>query len=638
MAYQSEIEKLEARFREKPEQWFAALADAYRKARDVDMALEVLGAWIDKRPTYTSGHIVRGRCLLDRERFAEAGEAFEQVLRLDTENVLALKALAEIAERSSDTGTARRWLRRLLEVDPMNDEAREALERLGGEDRAEPAVPKGAPGMMAAPGLPFLDLDREQPGHLGIERAEEALDVSEMAVSSAEPVELELPAEVEGLEFTSAEPVGESAEPEAMESLETSETQKAFEGFAQDVELERAAEPIEFSAEPTAPLPAFDLETPYLGAEFEEGAEASGGVKAPEGAGALEPLETAEAVVVPPVESRVEVSGPSLALATPASEWVIPEPPSAAPAPKPVAQPALLARPAEEPAVQPEMAGLEPMAFELVGGPEPVPIEGLAPGGFEADFEEFAAQAGPLETTVEPESEPEAVEDLPIIAPPVVAAPWRASASVTADDVEFIQPTAPEPVPGPQARTDIEPEVADRGELPLILPEEVSAELDEPSIREPEPVVTETMAALYASQGLYSEARDTYRKLLARDPSNARLRSLLEEVDGLAAGAKFEPASRRDRYAAAARGAMSVGQLLQDLASAAPEDGPVARIAREDAGAGREPSGSTSAFSFDEFFSEDATRGGGEGGESGADEPPKSEDDDFRDWLEGLKT
>ena len=40
MAYQAEIEKLEARFREKPEQWFAALADAYRKAGDLDMALE----------------------------------------------------------------------------------------------------------------------------------------------------------------------------------------------------------------------------------------------------------------------------------------------------------------------------------------------------------------------------------------------------------------------------------------------------------------------------------------------------------------------------------------------------------------------------------------------------------------------
>jgi thioredoxin-like negative regulator of GroEL len=61
MAYQSEIEKLEQRFGEKPEQWFAALADAYRKSGDLDMALDILNTWIEKRPNYTSGHITSSR-------------------------------------------------------------------------------------------------------------------------------------------------------------------------------------------------------------------------------------------------------------------------------------------------------------------------------------------------------------------------------------------------------------------------------------------------------------------------------------------------------------------------------------------------------------------------------------------------
>ncbi|MDH3368127.1 MAG: tetratricopeptide repeat protein, partial [Gemmatimonadota bacterium] len=133
MAYQSEIEKLESRFREKPEQWFAALADAYRKAGDLDMALDVLNAWIGKRPNYTSGHIVLGRCLLDRGQDADAAEAFENVLQLDMENVIALKSLSEIAARRADPDGAKRWLQRLLEVDPMNEEARAALDQLGGE-------------------------------------------------------------------------------------------------------------------------------------------------------------------------------------------------------------------------------------------------------------------------------------------------------------------------------------------------------------------------------------------------------------------------------------------------------------------------------------------------------------------------
>ena len=43
MAYQSEVEKLTARWNENPGQYFAPLADAYRKAGDLEMALEVLG-------------------------------------------------------------------------------------------------------------------------------------------------------------------------------------------------------------------------------------------------------------------------------------------------------------------------------------------------------------------------------------------------------------------------------------------------------------------------------------------------------------------------------------------------------------------------------------------------------------------
>ncbi len=139
MAYQSEMEKLEQRFREKPEQWFAALADAYRKNGDLELALEILATWIDKRPTYTSGYIVQGRCLLDKGDDPQAAGVFQEVLDLDPENIIALKSLGEIAQRGDDSVGAQEWLARLLEVDPMNEEAQEALEALGG-----PAEPPAA--------------------------------------------------------------------------------------------------------------------------------------------------------------------------------------------------------------------------------------------------------------------------------------------------------------------------------------------------------------------------------------------------------------------------------------------------------------------------------------------------------------
>jgi len=142
----SEIEKLEARYAENPDgRYFAPLADAYRKAGRVDDALQLVAQGLTKHPDYLSAHIVLGRCHLDKKDDVAAGAAFGRVLELDQENIIALKALAEIAERGGQPDQARRWLMRLLVVDGMNAEAEEDLQRLGGplpegEAQADAAV------------------------------------------------------------------------------------------------------------------------------------------------------------------------------------------------------------------------------------------------------------------------------------------------------------------------------------------------------------------------------------------------------------------------------------------------------------------------------------------------------------------
>ena len=54
---------------------------------------------------------------------------FRKVLTLDPENVLALRILAEIAQRGGRFGEEVDWLGRLLAADPMNGDAAEALTR-----------------------------------------------------------------------------------------------------------------------------------------------------------------------------------------------------------------------------------------------------------------------------------------------------------------------------------------------------------------------------------------------------------------------------------------------------------------------------------------------------------------------------
>jgi tetratricopeptide (TPR) repeat protein len=154
VAYTSEIEKLEKRWAENPKgRNFAPLADAYRKAGELDRALELCKSGLDLHPDYVSAHIVYARCLIDQKNDAGASDVFRKVLSLDPENVLALKILADIAERGGRYDEAVEWLSRLLNADPMNGDAAEALGRAKGR-AAQAAGPEPVVRLVPSPPRP----------------------------------------------------------------------------------------------------------------------------------------------------------------------------------------------------------------------------------------------------------------------------------------------------------------------------------------------------------------------------------------------------------------------------------------------------------------------------------------------------
>src|SRR5690606_26673202 len=114
-------------------------------------ALEILAEGLGRHPDYIPASIVLGRCHLDLGDEAQAEAAFARVLELDDENVIALKALADIAERHGRFDEAQRRLDALLAVDRSNDEARIQLARLeearaaAGAETAPPAPMAEAP-------------------------------------------------------------------------------------------------------------------------------------------------------------------------------------------------------------------------------------------------------------------------------------------------------------------------------------------------------------------------------------------------------------------------------------------------------------------------------------------------------------
>jgi hypothetical protein len=127
----SEIEKLERRYAENPQGLtFAPLAEVHRKNGEVQRALDLLGSGLALHPDYIPASIVLGRCHLDQGDVHAAERAFLHVLALDGENVIALKALADISERLLKFEDAEGWLQTLISVDRSNDEAREQLQRV----------------------------------------------------------------------------------------------------------------------------------------------------------------------------------------------------------------------------------------------------------------------------------------------------------------------------------------------------------------------------------------------------------------------------------------------------------------------------------------------------------------------------
>jgi tetratricopeptide (TPR) repeat protein len=143
---QDEIRRFEEQFRRQPESLvFARLADAYRKSGDSMRALEVLEEGIQRHPDYLSAHIVRARTLRDLSRTDEARSAFEKVIEIDAENLVAIRGLAAVARDSGDQESEVFWLERLEAADPQSEESSARLDQLRSLRPASSADPAAAP-------------------------------------------------------------------------------------------------------------------------------------------------------------------------------------------------------------------------------------------------------------------------------------------------------------------------------------------------------------------------------------------------------------------------------------------------------------------------------------------------------------
>lgn len=517
MGYESEIKKLEVRWEDNPKQYFAPLADAYRKNGDFEKAVKLIDDGLAERPDYVSAYIVLGRTRVGLEEYDEAARVFEQVLEYDGENIIALSQLAELSEKMDDLTGAIRWLRRLLEVDPMNHAATrlDQLEKASGaahpETEAEDAVPvTGAPD--AAEGISFADI----------------MDGDSAGTEEPQPV---------------AEDTGQDL---------------AQEGAGRRPALDEIETVVDMVA---VDLPGSEAPAP------EEGAPAEGSLDL-------------SALADEPTTGIVEVG--------------------------------------DEVIAQPPEDGSEEPRAEVLTEPEvendatgDTPLELVEDSAEAVEFIEPAAPASDVSTDDEP-------EEIQVVPEEAVTEPEDAGEPVAAVSPPRF-PSSLENIPV------IIPEEVDEGELPGI-----SQSVDEPS---PEPVVTETMANVFAQQGMVDQARQVYLQLLEAQPDNEKLRAEMEKLDSMQTLEARPSPPAGPKFSVADTGGKSSRAFLQGMLSAVVDNEVAVPEGAPPADGPDESATPRSRLSFDDFY-------GAAGAADPVDEPgdERPVDDDFKDWLKGLKS
>jgi tetratricopeptide (TPR) repeat protein len=147
-ALELELARLRARYADQPSgRVFAPLADCQRKLGQLDNALQTCLAGLTRHPVYSSAQLILGKIFLDRGEDVSARVALERVLELDSHNMLALRLLAELAERRGELDEAESRWTQLAATDydaELTDERLETIallrEQQAGPVTREPAA------------------------------------------------------------------------------------------------------------------------------------------------------------------------------------------------------------------------------------------------------------------------------------------------------------------------------------------------------------------------------------------------------------------------------------------------------------------------------------------------------------------
>ncbi|HWK89617.1 MAG TPA: hypothetical protein VNP72_06460, partial [Longimicrobium sp.] len=136
-ATRDQIQRLQAELARNPaSRSFVHLAEAYRQAGDTALAHRVLDQGLTRHRDYPSALVVRARVLADEGEERKAETVWREVLRLDPENMLALRALGDLAEAAGRRDEAMRYYREVVRMENAEPDDEDFVPRAASDELA----------------------------------------------------------------------------------------------------------------------------------------------------------------------------------------------------------------------------------------------------------------------------------------------------------------------------------------------------------------------------------------------------------------------------------------------------------------------------------------------------------------------
>lgn len=120
---------------------FAALSEAYRRRRDLNLATRTCNQGLKIHPEYGSAHLVLAKINMDKRLFGEAEKELFLAIKADGQTRASELLLSEILIKKGKYKEARALLDRLFATDPENPQVKRLLKEIEGkEEIAEAGV------------------------------------------------------------------------------------------------------------------------------------------------------------------------------------------------------------------------------------------------------------------------------------------------------------------------------------------------------------------------------------------------------------------------------------------------------------------------------------------------------------------